>query len=150
MANITSFRKTKGDQKTHPLSKPSKGYGENVLTPVNLYGVVVPWRQELSGGKESDYKLVCSSGMEYFLVADQEWQGVFSWYCWEEVRVIGLLNLATKTIIPQKVFPKGPTGEKENVIDLAIWKSREAIKKAIKNINDMVVIPAAVLAVMAR
>ena len=148
MANITSFRKTKGDPKTHPLIKPSRGYGENVLTPINLSGVVVPWSQEISGGRESDYKLVCSSGMEYFIVADQEWRGVLSWCCWEEVRVIGLLNLANKTIIPQKVFPKGPTGEKENIIDLAIWKSRESIKKVVKNINDMVVIPAALWAVM--
>ncbi len=150
MAKITSFRKVKGDQSTHLLSNPSKGYGENVLTPVNLPGVVVPWRRELKGGKESDYKLVCSSGMEYFFVADKEWRGVFSWYSWEDVRVIGFLNLATKTIIPQRIFPKGPKGEKENVIDLAIWKSREAIKKAVKNTNDMVVIPASVLAVMSH
>ena len=146
MGQLTTFRKVKGLNR-HPVSEPSKGYSENILTPVNLSGVVAPWTESLWGGRTSDYKLITSSGREYFIVADNEWREVLSTYCWEEVRVIGLLNLANKTLIPQKVFPKGPTGE--NVIDLASWRNKEFIKKIVKNINDFVVIPVAVWAALA-
>ena len=134
---------------SHPLGKPAQRYVENILTPISLSGVVIPWSKELREGQNSDFKLVCSSGLEYFIVADSEWRDILSWYSWEEVKVIGLLNVSNMTIIPQKVFPKGPTGEKENVIDLAAWKSREFVKKLVKNVNDLVLIPAAVCAVMA-
>lgn len=138
MAKIASFRNVKGEG----------NFAENLLTPVNLLGVVVPSGLKPTGVKDSHYKLVRPNGIQYFLVANREWRGVLSRFTWEEVRVIGLLNTETKTIIPQKVFPKGPKGEKESVIDLAIWKGRETIKKAIANINDMVAMPAAVLAVL--
>jgi hypothetical protein len=134
---------------SHPLGKPVQRYVENVLTPISLSGVVIPWSKEIRKGQSSDFKLVCSSGLEYFIVTDSEWRDILSWYSWEEVKVIGLLNVSNMTIIPQKVFPKGPTGEKENVIDLAAWKSREFLKKLVKNVNDLVLIPAAVCAVMA-
>lgn len=134
---------------SHPMVKPGQRYVENILTPISLSGVVIPWSKALSGGRNSDFKLVCSSGLEYFIVADSEWRDVLSWYSWEEVKVIGLLNVSNMTIIPQNVFPKRPTGEKENVIDLVTWKSREFVKKLVKNVNDLVLIPAAVCAVMA-
>lgn len=149
MKSLIAFKKMKGEKAglTHPLVKPSRGYEENVLTPVTLSGVVVPWNRAVSSTRSSEYKLVCTSGLEYFLVANDEWRGVLSWYSWEEVKVVGLLNAANLTLIPQKVFPKGPKGEKENVIDLALWKGREAVKKIAKNMNDLVLVPAAVLAV---
>lgn len=128
------------------LMKPSKGYSENILTPVNLSGVVVPWIKSLSGTLESEFKLVCSSGLEYFFVVDPEWKDVLTQYCWQEVKVVGLLNIFNMTLIPQKIFPKGPRGETENVIDLAVWKGRNLIKKLVKNVNDHVVVPVAVLA----
>ena len=64
----------KGNKKneTHPLSGSSKGYSENILTPVTLSGVVAPWSENLSGGRTSDYKLISNSGLEYFIVADDE------------------------------------------------------------------------------
>lgn len=145
MKTLTTIKKGLG--KSHPVSEPSKGYSENILTPVTLSGVVAPWTESLSCGRTSDYKLISNSGLEYFIVADDEWREVLSTYCWEEVRVVGLLNVSNMTLIPQKVYPKGPTGE--NVIDLASWKSKEFFKKVVKNINDLVVIPAAVCAVMA-
>ena len=150
MEQIETFRglKEKGQNDSHPLNKPSRGYSENILTPVTLNGVVVPWVKVLSDGRHSDYRLACASGVEYFIVADQEWKEVLSQYCWEEVKVKGLLNISNLTLIPQKIFPKGPTGERDNIIDLATGKSRELIKKLTKNVNDLVLIPAAVLAVM--
>jgi hypothetical protein len=127
----------------------SQGYSENILTPVTLSGVVVPWAKIMKHGKESDYKLVCASGVEYFFVTDSEWRKVLSFYCWDEVKVVGLLNISNMTLIPQKVFPKGPTGEREKVIDLVSWKSRDAVRKIIKNINDWAVVPAAAWATIA-
>jgi hypothetical protein len=133
---------------SHPLARSSKGYSENILTPVKLRGVVVPWIKALSGGRESEFKLVCASGLEYFFVTDPELKNVLSKYIWEEVKVIGLFNISNMTLIPQKVFPKGPRGEMENVIDLAAWKSRDLVKKLVKNVNDIVVVPGVVLAVI--
>lgn len=149
MKSLLYFKKMKGEkvEPNRPLERPSKGYSENVLTPVTLSGVVVPWDKEVSATRNSEYKLVCTSGLEYFLVVNDEWRGVLSWYSWEEVKIVGLLNASNSTLIPQRVFPRGPKGEKENVIDIALWKSREAIKKITKNVNDLVLVPAAVLAV---
>jgi hypothetical protein len=150
MKQTLTFKNLKGkiEGQSRPLARSSKGYSENILTPVNLTGVVVPWIKALSGGRESEFKLVCASGLEYFFVADPEWKDDLSQYSWEEVKVIGLLNISNMTLIPQKVFPKGPRGEMENVIDLASWKSRDLIKKLVKNINDLVVVPGVVWPVM--
>lgn len=137
----------KEDSNSHPISNLSKGFSENTLTPVSLSGVVTPWNQVLSNGGTSDYKLVSYSGLEYFIIADKEWREVLTIFCWQEVKVIGLLNVSNMVLIPQKVYPKGP--EAENVIDLATWKSTDFIKKLFKNANDKVVVPAAVLAVVA-
>lgn len=149
MKAITTF-KAKGfeEKQSPPVLERSQGYTENILKPVTLSGVISPWNKSLDGGRRSDYKLVSYSGLEYFIVADSEWRDVLSRYCWEEVKVIGLLNVSNMTLIPQKVYPKGPTGEKENVIDLAAWKSKSLVKKLIRNVNDLVVVPAAVWAVM--
>lgn len=92
-------------------TRPTKDYFENVLTPVNLTGTVVPCINTLCGGNESEFKLVCSSGLEYFFVADLEWKGVLSRYSWENVSVVALLNISNMTLLPQKVFPKGPRGD---------------------------------------
>lgn len=149
MGNVIHTKKWKERKSvSHPLLRPAERYSENVLTPVSLTGVVIPWEKGLNGGRNSDYKLVCSSGLEYFIVADREWKEVLSFYRWEEVKVIGLLNVSNMTIIPQKVFPKGPTGEKENMIHLARWKGSEFVKKIAKNLNDLVLVPAAICAVM--
>ena len=115
----------------------TKGYSENILTPVNLTGVVVPWIKMFSSGHDSEFKLVGSSGLEYFFVVDSEWRDVLSQYSWEDVRVVGLLNIYNMTLIPQKVFPKCPRGEIENVIDLAAWKGRDLVKKLVKNVYDL-------------
>jgi hypothetical protein len=147
MKQDKTFKKMKGSDQLHPVSEPSKGSGENVLTPVTLSGVVAPWAQSHGGGRTSDYKLISSSGLEYFIVADKQWRRVLSTYCWEEVKVIGLLNVSNMTLIPQKVYPKGPKGE--NVIDLASWKSQKLVKQWVQKVNELVLIPAAVWAVMA-
>ena len=120
---------------------------ESDFTSVALSGIVVPRKNEPGTIRNFDYNLVSASGLEYFLVANREWRNVLSAYSWEEVKIVGLLNTANRTLIPQKVFPKGPKGERENVIDLALWKSREAMKKIAINVNDLVLVPAAVLAV---
>ncbi len=122
--------------KTHPISQPSKRYLENILTPVHVSGVVVPWIQNLSRGQSSDYKLISQSGLEYFMIADDEWREVLLTYCWDEVLVIGLLNASNMTLIPQKVCPKGPTDK--NVVELAPRKTKELVKKLVKKVNDLV------------
>jgi len=135
MRKLKRFKK--GLSNLNLVSEPRKGYSENALTPVTLSGVIAPWTESLSGGQTSDYRLISNSGIHYFIIADSEWCEVLSTYCWEEVRVIGLLNVSNRTLIPQKVFSKGPTGE--NVIDMATWSSKEFVKKMLRSINDLVV-----------
>lgn len=119
--------------------KPFRIKTEKQLTPVSLSGVLVP---------SSDYKLVSLSGFEYFIVADSQWEEVLPQYCWKEVKVIGLFNIANRTVIPQKIFPKGPTGEKENIINIPIWKNRKLAKKLVAHLSELVLVPAAICALM--
>lgn len=148
MGQIRFFKKGDNKKIRFPQCKPARDYGENQLVSVNITGVVIPWKRKLNDGASSDYKFVCASGLEYYFVSDENWSNVLSWYRWEEVKVIGLLNTSDLTLIPQKVYPKGPTGGREKVIDLAKWKSRVNINQVSKNLNDLVVMPATV-AVMA-
>lgn len=125
--------------KIHSLNEASKWNSENILTPITLSGVIVPRKMGFGEAKVSDYKLVCSSGLEYLLAADSEWQRTLEIYRWEEVRVIGLLNAASMFILPQKIFPRGPTEKSEKAVDFAIANRREFTKKVAKKISDLVV-----------
>ncbi|MGZ3745058.1 MAG: hypothetical protein ACXWRE_08855 [Pseudobdellovibrionaceae bacterium] len=151
MKQFEGFKKLKGIGKTYfrPLAKASERGNENILTPVNLPGTVVPWSKALSNGRESDFKLMGPDGPEYFIVADAEWRGILSFYCWEEVQVIGFVNRTNRTLIPQKIFLKGQRGEVESILDLTLEKNRELRKKLIRNLNDLILIPAAVWAMLA-
>jgi hypothetical protein len=131
----------------HKLSPNS--FVENVLIPVNLAGVVVPWSKSIGREGESQFKLVCTNGREYFFVPDPEWNEVLSGYSWDWVKVIGLLNIQNATIIPQKVYPKYPHEKIKNVIQIADRRGRSLLKKVVKNLNDFVVIPIAVWAMLA-
>lgn len=144
MNKILSF-KNHMESKSHPLKTDNGGYVENVLTPVKLSGQLLPWSILQNGNKESEYKLVCSSGLEYYIVADSKWNEVLEKLCLQEVRVVGLLNARNMTLIPQKIFPKGPSGDIENVIDLTTWKTKKFFEKLVENINSNVVIPVAFL-----
>jgi len=144
MEKLTTIKR--GLSKSHPVSETTNGYSENILSPVTLSGVVAPWEEGLCAGRTSDYKLISNSGLEYFIVADNEWRQVLSTYCWQEVRVIGLLNASNMTLIAQKVYPKGPKGE--NVIHLASWRRKQIASKMVQKINELVVIPVTVWAFM--
>lgn len=146
MGRVSISKKMKGNEKNrkHPLSGGAGQYEENRLTPVTLSGVIVPWDESESSSGEFEYKLVCASGLEYFVIANPYWRDILSWYRWEEVGIVGLLNIANMTIIPQRVFPKGPKGEKDNVLDIALWKGKQLAKKMASNVNGLIVLPAAV------
>jgi hypothetical protein len=122
-------------------ARPVTRHTENVLKPVTLSGVLTPESQSIGNDKASNYKLISYGGIEYFIVADAEWREVLSQYSWEEVKVIGLLNLSNMTLIPQKIYPKGPTGEKEKLIDLAGRRSKDLIEKLVNGVNDLVAVP---------
>ena len=143
MGQINLFKKGDDKKVAFPRSESARGYSENQLVPIKLSGVVIPWERNLDDGADSNFKLVCSSGLEYYFVEDEEWSNVLRWYSWEDVKVIGLLNTSDLTLIPQKVYPKGPTGEREKVTDLAKWKSRVNINQFAENLNHLFLIPAA-------
>jgi hypothetical protein len=121
---------------------------KRILRPVSLTGVIVPWSKDLGDGRISEFKLACLSGIEYFIVADSQWREVFANLCWTEVKVIGLLNPSEKTLIPQKVIPKGPLDKDRNIVDLSEWKVRKLLKSIVDNVNELVFIPAAIVALM--
>jgi len=114
---------------------------ENILTPVSLVGVVVPIKKPADGTDDCEFKLVTLSGVEYSILTDSEWERVLDNYRWEEVRVRGLLNPLTMTIVPQWVVPHGPTGETQRVTKVPIWKDRILIGKIKKTVKDLVLIP---------
>jgi hypothetical protein len=115
MRSIISLKRSKPG----PVSSlQGKNVGESILAPMTLTGIVVPWTTTLTGRRDSEFKLASLSGAEYFIVADSEWKEVLEMYRWEEVKVIGLLNLSDMTLILQKVFPKGPRGETESAMNL--------------------------------
>lgn len=120
-------------------SKQMKGT-EKLFTPVSVAGVVVPKR---ASGRDSEtaFNLVTLTGVEYSILADQEWQLVLETYRWEEVRVRGLLNIATMTIVPHWVVPRGPTGETQRVTDKPLAKSGDLIGKIKKTVADLVLAP---------
>lgn len=143
MGQISLFKKGDSKKVKFPRSELARGFSKNQIVPIKISGVLIPWERNLDDGADSNFKLVCSSGLEYYFVADEEWSNVLRWYSWEDVKVIGLLNTSDLTLIPQKVYPKGPTGEREKIIDLARWKSRININQFAENLNHLFLIPAA-------
>ena len=119
------------------------------LSPVTLSGVVMPWEKTLGDGSQFHFKLTCHSGAEYLIVESPEVRDELSRYCWMEVKIVGLLNNSSGTIIPQKVFPKGPDGESSNVIDLSLWKSQHLKRELLNRVNELVFVPTAVLTLLA-
>ncbi len=86
--------------------------------------------------KVFNFKLVSFSGLEYLLVSIGEWNEVLKLHCWEEVEVLGPLNIRDISLIPQKIFPKEPTGE--NVIHLnRLWQSKDLAKKWVISCADL-------------
>lgn len=130
------------------VMKRSSEIRHNTPHPVTLFGVIVPWSQDFGEGRASDFKLTCASGAEFFILADENWRPVLTRHCWEDVKVIGLLNMSNMTLVPRKIFPKGSPGKTENVIDIHAWKAREAVKKLGKSVAELVLVYAAVFAVM--
>ncbi|MBK7842503.1 MAG: hypothetical protein IPJ71_02235 [Bdellovibrionales bacterium] len=74
MKQLLTFKKMKAEKAdpNQPLENPSRGCFGNVLTPITLSGVVAPWDKDASTTRKSEYKLVCTSGLEYFLVTKEE------------------------------------------------------------------------------
>lgn len=86
------------------------------IRPVTLSGLILP--EQIDDRREQEYKLACDSGLEYSILANSNWQRILSTFAWVEVKLIGILDLETMTIAPQKIYPKSPAGEKKVVIDL--------------------------------
>ena len=131
------------------IQNNSKIQRENHLTPVKLSGVILPWLKTLEPNQVSHFKLVGSSGCEYFFVPDPEWKKVLQQYQWKEVKVIGLYNIANRSLIPQKIYPVGPTEEFIPIAEAENEQRRNLVKKWVRNLNDWVVVPVAVWALMA-
>ncbi len=130
------------------LKGASRDSSASVLTPVTLFGVVIPWTSFMPDGRTSHFKLACAGGAEFFIVADEEMLQVLSQYSWENVKVKGLLNVSNMTLLPQWIYPKGPTGEQNSVIEMATWRGREFIQKMTKNVTDLVLVPTFVCSTM--
>jgi hypothetical protein len=111
------------------------------LMPVTLQGVVL----RKGDGTVERYGLACASGIEYSVIADDEWRGLLSQYAWEEVKLEGLLYHGDRTVIPQRVFPKGPSGGRRGVTELVVRKARDVLDKAAKY-SDVLFLPAALIA----
>lgn len=135
---------------SEPIKNPEDSSFEHRLTPTTISGIVVPWEKTINNDKSFvEYKLACDNGDEYLILSNSEVADILPLYCWKEVQIVGLLNKSHMILIPQKVFPKGPNGESSNVIDLSVWRNQNVKRKVLNKINELVIIPAAVLAVLA-
>ncbi|MGZ3722679.1 MAG: hypothetical protein ACXVA9_07115 [Bdellovibrionales bacterium] len=121
---------------------------EKVLCQVTLSGVVTPQLRKIGAARASEYKLVCADGSAYFLVADAKWRRVLSQLSWLEVRVVGLLNPSNRSLIPEKVLPKGPKGERGNA-GVALTGVGDLLKNFTKTAGDLAFVSAAVWALIA-
>jgi hypothetical protein len=113
---------------------------DNFLTPISVVGVLVP---KSSGDDQCrEFALATLSGVQYSILSDSDWEQVLQSYRWEEVRVRGLLNSSTMTIVPQWIVPHGPTGEPQSVTDKPLWINRGIVGKIKKSVADLVLAPA--------
>jgi hypothetical protein len=124
-------------------------YVENILTPMTVSGVVVPWEKTINDKTQIEYKLACDNGTDYMILSRSEVENILPLYSWKSVNIVGLVNESKMLLIPQKILPKGPDGESSNVIDLSRWKKLGLRKKLMNKLNDFIIVPAAVLAVLA-
>ena len=122
---------------------------EHFLAPVTVVGVILPSEIPSDDNEKMHFKLSCATGQEYQILESSKMRNLLSLYCWKEVKVVGLIDRAQMTLIPQKVIPKGPDGESSNLIDLSFWKNHNLKRKVITAVNDLVVIPAAVFTLLA-
>lgn len=86
------------------------------MLPILVSGVVVPWNKSFSQGRRSQFKLITKLGVEYFLIAGSEWEDTLSWHSWDEVKVRGLVDMAKRTIVPKKIYPKDPAAKRQGEI----------------------------------
>lgn len=110
----------------------------NPLSPISIVGIIEPCEQL--------YKLIDGEGIEHLIVSSSRVDNVLRLYCGKEVKIIGLQNKSDGTLIPQKVLPSDPSSK---VIDLSLWKNKKFKRSVLNKINEFVVIPLAVLAVLA-
>ena len=122
---------------------------EHILSPINTTGTLVPWIKVLEDGSSSEFKLVGHDGREYFVMSTSNVKESLPQYAWKEVKVIGVLNQSNRNLFPQKIFPKNSNDETNNIINWEITKRRNLIKNVAKKVNELVIIPIAVLAVLA-
>ena len=146
MNYLTMFKKAnrKEENKSLELNDQKTDYAENILVPVTLSGIVVPCSRAMDYEEAYEYKLACANGAEYLIEADAKWGEVLSTYVWQEVKVKGLLNLDKMTVVLQRVFPRGPSGDRGNIAAFAGQRGRELIKKVSGDFQDLVFILAAV------
>ena len=84
----------------HPLKKhlPEK---DVFCTPIAIRGVLVPWDEKIDSNENSDFKVITSSGTEYFLLTNHDWKLVCNEFSWRNVRLKGMLNIKNMTVVPE-------------------------------------------------
>lgn len=112
----------------HPLKKQSALPEKDVFcTPIAVRGVLVPWDEKVDVNESSDFKVITSSGTEYFLLTNHDWKLVCNELSWRNVRLIGLLNIKNMTVVPEEITTDDPEGNKAKIIPLK--KIKEKLKK---------------------
>jgi len=87
-------------------------------TQVSLSGVIVPWHEDFAGGYFTDYKIITTSGLEYFILADDDWRETLKSYIDSNVILKGLMDIQTKTIFPKSIEGEGPDKGPSSNMDL--------------------------------
>ena len=122
---VKSLKNKRGAEKsnelwtTHPLYRLNKkSLRKSLCTPIKVRGTILPWDRRVAEGAQSDYKLITSSGLEYFLVTDEYWTEVIKNFSWMTVRLKGDLNIQNMTLIPREIDLDGPNEQQAEVIPI--------------------------------
>jgi hypothetical protein len=121
---------------------------DNVLTSASLLGTIEQYIKILHDGPP-EFKLVCPDGNEYLIIPTSSLKESLQQYSGKKVKVFGMLNRSNNTLLLQKIFIKDLNEDQNNMIDLQVYKRRQLLKKIARTVNELVIIPIAVLAVLA-
>lgn len=91
-------------------------------TPIATKGVIVPWEEEVEPNTYSDFKLITSSGLNYFLVTNDDWKKVCNHFVWGTVRLKGMMNIKTMSVVPEEIDADDPDSARAKVIPMSYVK----------------------------
>ena len=120
---------------------------ENILRSVTLSGTIEQYIKILDDESPFEFKMVCADGREYSVAMGSSVKNLSS-YVDKRIKVFGLLNKSNNKLIVQKIVLQNSNEEENKTIELDYHRRRKLINKIARTVNELVIIPIAILAVL--